>query len=568
MLPHRRRLARLRPTGDTELKSSYFPRERAERLIAHGRLLIALAAMAAVGLGSRAAERGALNPVLIGFSLYAALLAVLVEKGALPDAGVAVAMQTVDLAFFAVLLRGPDGPAFFVCFTYALLAAALRWDWRGVLWTAVAAMALAALLAIGTQPTHQVFARMVYISVLASMIAMLRVDEEGRRNELKRLSSWNISRSSDRAALLTDTVRFAAGVLEAPRVLLAWEDADEPWMNLAYFDGSTVAETRASNTHPEGLVAPELARTAFACVDLTPPATALTDAGGKVRRWRGAPVDPAVASRHAMCSVVSSPFSFDTVEGRLFALDLRSGTSDDLVLARAAGVGVAARLQNIARWQQIGSETATRERLRLARELHDGVLQFLAGTALQIESVRQLLDGRVPEPATNRLLQIGEWIKAEQRALRFFVGELRPGGGPGREDAPSEGLRELADRVGRHWNIEVEFEAGGLPSLPRSLFEEIGRLIQEAVVNAARHARASRVRVAVGAEGRTIRILIDDNGEGFAFSGRWDLESLNRERIGPVSLKERVSALGGSLTIASQKSGSVLDITVPWLAGP
>jgi signal transduction histidine kinase len=265
-----------------------------------------------------------------------------------------------------------------------------------------------------------------------------------------------------------------------------------------------------------------------------------------------------------MRSVVSAPFAFDEIEGRIFALDGRSCGPDDLVLARAAVPGVAAGLRAIARWEQIGFETATRERLRLARELHDGVLQFLAGTALQIESVRQLLDGRAPESASSRLDEIGGWIKDEQQALRFFVGELRPGGGLGREDTPAEGLRNLAERVARHWEIEIEFEAATLPPLPRNLFAEIARLIQEAIVNAARHAHASRVRVAIESVGRMVRIMVDDNGRGFSFSGRWGLESLNRQKLGPVSLKERVAALGGSLTIASKESGSLLDITVPW----
>jgi signal transduction histidine kinase len=551
------------PRRGTELKSPYFPRERGERLIATARLLIAIAAAAAVGLEGQTVERWTQWPIVIGFSLYAALLAIVVEFGALPDAKTAFAMHALDLAYFAALVRGTDGPPFFVCFTFALLAAASRWDWRGVLWTGAAAVALSALLGIGAQSGRALFVRVIYTSVVASMIAMLGIEEERRRHELKRLSSWRVAHASDRAALLADTLHFAAEVLAAPRVLVAWEDTEEPWLNLVFLDGAGIHETRDSPGGVASLVASGLAEAAFACAGLNPLATTLTDSGGSLHRWKGAPIDARLALRYEMRSVVSAPFSYDSLEGRIFALDGRNVTSDDLVLARAAGFGVAAGIQNIARWRQVESEAAARERLRFSRELHDGVLQFLAGTALQIESVRQLLDGRAPQTASERLDQIGEWIQAEQRMLRFFVGELRPGSGLGGDDAPGEGLRRFAERVGRHWEIEVAFEAAALPLLRKGLFEEIARLIQEAIVNAARHAGASRVAVASAPAGPTIRITVEDNGHGFSFSGRWDLEALNRERLGPVSLKERVSALGGSLTIASQDAGSRIDMVVP-----
>jgi len=551
------------PRRGTELKSPYFPRERGERLIATARLLIAIAAAAAVGLGGHTVERWTQWPIVIGFSLYAALLAIAVEFGALPDARTAFAMHALDLAYFAALVRGTDGPPFFVCFTFALLAAALRWDWRGALWTGVAAVALSAILGIGTQSRRALFVRVVYTSVIASMIAMLGIEEERRRDELKRLSSWRVPHASDRDALLAATLHFAAEVLHSPRILVAWEDTEEPWLNLAFLDGAGVRETRASPGGVDSLVASDLAKAAFACGDPNLPTTTLTDSGGNLRRWKGAPIDARLALQYEIRSVVSAPFSFDSLEGRIFALDGRKATSDDLVLARATGFGVAAGLQNIARWRQVGAEAAGRERLRFSRELHDGVLQFLAGTALQIESLRQLLDGSAPETAAQRLDQIGEWIQAEQRMLRFFVGELRPGSGLADDDAPGEGLRRFAERVARHWEIQVEFEATALPPLRRGLLEEIARLMQEAIVNAARHAGASRVAVAIAAAGPSIRITIEDNGHGFSFSGRWDLEALNRERLGPVSLKERVSTLGGSLTIASHGAGSVIDMAIP-----
>ena len=92
---------------------------------------------------------------------------------------------------------------------------------------------------------------------------------------------------------------------------------------------------------------------------------------------------------------------------------------------------------------------------------------------------------------------------------------------------------------------------------------EIYRIVQEALVNAARHAHASAARVEVDAGGDEVRIDITDDGRGFAFRGRHDLAELQAMGVGPVSLRERVAAQGGSLVVDSSDGGSRLSIRLP-----
>ena len=99
--------------------------------------------------------------------------------------------------------------------------------------------------------------------------------------------------------------------------------------------------------------------------------------------------------------------------------------------------------------------------------------------------------------------------------------------------------------------------------LPIGTRYEIYAVVNEAVANAAKHAAAKRVAVNVDVEDRTVRIDVSDDGKGFPWHGRHDLPSLISSNIGPVTLKERISSLGGSMLIESSENGAKLEIRMP-----
>ena len=93
-------------------------------------------------------------------------------------------------------------------------------------------------------------------------------------------------------------------------------------------------------------------------------------------------------------------------------------------------------------------------------------------------------------------------------------------------------------------------------------------MLQEALVNAIRHGGARELTVTCLAMGADLAVAVSYQGRGFAgFNGRHDLVSLNRMRVGPRTLKERVSAVKGSLVIESGETGARVEIRVP-LRGP
>ena len=219
--------------------------------------------------------------------------------------------------------------------------------------------------------------------------------------------------------------------------------------------------------------------------------------------------------------------------------------------------------------QRMRKAAADDERMRLARDLHDGVLQTLTGTALQLQAAERLVE-RDPAKAQAVLGEAQRMIADEQRDLRFFIHELRPGqlsaleGGAGLVPA----LQDLAHRLESVWGVRLE-----LPSFPPRLtvsdafLGEVYRIVQEAAVNAARHGHATQVAVDLGAADGRIALTVTDNGRGFPFHGRMDHASLGTTHRGPRSLRERVVALGGTLDIESGETGSRLEIRLPAPAG-
>jgi signal transduction histidine kinase len=217
---------------------------------------------------------------------------------------------------------------------------------------------------------------------------------------------------------------------------------------------------------------------------------------------------------------------------------------------------------------RIKEAAADEERVRLARDLHDGVLQTLTGTALQLQAAERLVE-RDPGKARTVLDDLQKMIADEQRDLRFFIQELKPG----RVGTLDEGagfvpaLQDLGRRLESVWGVRLE-----LPSyLPRltvsdAFLGEIYRIVQEAAVNAARHGQATQVHVDFGVAEKRLAISVSDNGHGFPFRGRMDHEGLGGSHQGPRSLRERVTALGGTLDIESDAGGSRLDIRLPLVA--
>jgi signal transduction histidine kinase len=212
--------------------------------------------------------------------------------------------------------------------------------------------------------------------------------------------------------------------------------------------------------------------------------------------------------------------------------------------------------------RQRALELTLKERLRLARELHDGLLQVLTGVTLQLEAVLPLVQSD-PDSAYVQLREIQNLIVDRQRELREWVDGVRHAND---RLAPRSQLATVLDtlcvRVSQ-WGPRVELVANELASMPGYIADQVHRIVQEALSNITRHARAREARIEVRTRDQVVRIVIVDDGCGFPFRGRYDLAALEARRLGPRSLKERVASLGGTLVLTSTLSGSTLEIELP-----
>ena len=508
--------------------------------------------------------------------------------------GLAFSIIVVGLIVFANLLRTETE---FYSMPYVIFPlviwAALRFGPRGA---ATATFMISAIAIGNTAQGYGAFRmerlsdRLTYLQsfmgivavtamVLAAVVAERAQSEKKSRDYARELecvlAAWPRAFAPDVFALVRDLLERTAGVLGAPRVLVAWEEAEEPWLYVASWGRGEFRGTREPPGTWEPLVAEPLAGADFLCPDARAPVpTVLYTSLQGPQRWRGAPVHPDFQARFAVGPLLSISLSGDTLKGRLFWLDKPGMTSDDLALGAIVARQIAARMDHFYLLQRLHQAAAAEEGIRLARDLHDGLLQSLTVAALQLERVKASVLAGKPEMARDCLMEIQRLIAVEQRDLRVFVQKLKPVPlAPAEADsslaprldvatALAPRLGELARSVERNWGLRVDLNVAD-PELavPEGLAGQICLMVREALVNAARHSGASAVGVAVEARAGALRISVADNGRGFPFRGRYDHAALTG--LGPVSLRERIAALGGSLSIDSTESGARLEITLP-----
>ena len=193
-----------------------------------------------------------------------------------------------------------------------------------------------------------------------------------------------------------------------------------------------------------------------------------------------------------------------------------------------------------------------RERMSLARDLHDEIVQFLAGSTYRIEAISRTVADR-HDVAAN-LQDLKELILLEQEDLRTSIGALRTDS-VGLSQVTSEAAA-LCDRLGRHWQIACRFQADAADvTISTRLHLDILQTIREAVANAARHSSAKNIDASLSSEREMILLTIADDGVSAA-PGR---------ESGPWSIRERVEEVGGTVSMRSGQQGTKLSVQFPLL---
>ena len=203
-----------------------------------------------------------------------------------------------------------------------------------------------------------------------------------------------------------------------------------------------------------------------------------------------------------------------------------------------AVIGAAVRFQATARQRQL-ERMRSRERERLARELHDTVAHHVSAIVIRAQAGR-VLAGTDPAAALEALEGVEEEGARTLEEMRAMVAALRDGGA-GAELAPPAGVADLERLVlapGGRLRVDLKLN-GELNALSPALDAAVYRIVQESVTNAMRHAvDATEVVVRVTGEPQTVRVTVRDDG---ARAGR------GRDGYGLAGLRERAALLGGGL---------------------
>jgi len=267
----------------------------------------------------------------------------------------------------------------------------------------------------------------------------------------------------------------------------------------------------------------------------------------------------------------------ETDEGGVLALPLRvRGAAGGVLLVRPDGPLGEARLrivrafanqaavalENAQLYEQVQEQAASDERQHLARELHDSVSQALYAILLGTHAAQRHLPKETAK-AEDALAYIESLAQAGIAEMRALIFELRP------ESLEEEGItgvltRQVEALQHRH-GLAAEGTVVEEPDLPFATKKVLFRVAQEAIHNVVKHARAQRVRIALDREGDAWSLTVQDDGVGFE-PGRLAVEAAASGHLGLVSMRERLSAVGGTLQIESTPGvGTTVHARLPVL---
>jgi PAS domain S-box-containing protein len=249
---------------------------------------------------------------------------------------------------------------------------------------------------------------------------------------------------------------------------------------------------------------------------------------------------------------IDASISQVTIEGRkLYTVILR-----DVTEHRAAEEALNRSFDELREMSAAMNDVREAERTRIARELHDELAQWLTALKMDIS----WLSGRLPTdsiPLIQRTEKMRQLVDTTVTAVRRIAADLRPVMLDDLGLVPS--IEHVAHAFSERTNVPVSLDisqAGG--QLHDPLATAVYRIVQEALTNVARHARASEVAVSMRVEHGVLHVHVRDNGVGLPAT-----PSAGRSH-GILGIRERAQTLGGSARIYSpEEGGTVVEISIP-----
>jgi signal transduction histidine kinase len=255
--------------------------------------------------------------------------------------------------------------------------------------------------------------------------------------------------------------------------------------------------------------------------------------------------------------------SADATEGWLIATTRVRPSSilHEVRLLDAVGGQIALGIRNVRLTGRVAELAAESERIRIAREIHDGIAQMVYMLSLSLETAVDRV-GSNPEEQRQRLKDLTALAKNALWEVRQYIFDLRPllSGDEGLTGAVQGQVKEF--QAVSELPVELEI-SGEVARLPVETSAALYRIVQEGLGNIFRHAHASKVRLAMEFTDHRLTLAIEDDGIGIA-----EGEPGARTGYGMGNLRDRVDDLGGTVEmVTSPGKGTRIEVRVPIVEG-
>ena len=241
-------------------------------------------------------------------------------------------------------------------------------------------------------------------------------------------------------------------------------------------------------------------------------------------------------------------------------LDAAEFSDSDQLLVEMFALRAGIAIENARLHEQVSRLAVVEERERIAKDLHDGIIQAIYGVALSLEDVPQMMESE-PDEAGARIDRAIDSLNLTIREIRNFILGLRSELLHGADLLA--GLATLANEFATTGSSEIELDlaidpevAAGIPTGHRV---QLLQMTREALSNAARHARARRIAIVMRVEDAILVLRIEDDGVGF------DTNVVRSAgHLGLANVHARAAAFGGSASVESTLgAGTSLTIRIP-----
>ena len=203
-------------------------------------------------------------------------------------------------------------------------------------------------------------------------------------------------------------------------------------------------------------------------------------------------------------------------------------------------------------------EAQEEERKRLSREIHDGPAQMMANVLLRSDLIERTYREKGPELAFLEIKSLKEMVRDALTEVRRIIYDLRPMALDDLGLVPTL-KKYLETTEDYNKGIKLYFQSNGKEvRLPSNYETAIFRLVQEAITNAVRHGKASKIEVKVEWLKNQVTLIVKDNGSGF------DQSIVKNQSFGLLGMKERIELVNGEFSInSSPGNGTVLMFQIP-----